>query len=732
MDIMKRIKPVPQMAVQGPGKVVLGKLGAADFKIEAENLDGELAQRAVEYMYNSLSKVVDACAKGADGAVSIQIQLSREVPTEVTRYEDQAYAIEARDQKITLTGYGEAGLYFAVTTLMQCVAVDNNEVFVPEMNVLDWPDLRTRGHFMECRYGSNLMNLDDWKAVVDDMAAMKMNQLVVALYGCWNVQYDGIISEYVYIPVKKYPEIKSNVVKHYFSPREQEWVNEVVDVPMAKEDFFGDLIAYGKTRGVEIVPLWNSYGHNTIIPRTHPEVSAVKDGKPSGHGFCVSNPATYELLYHIFDQIIDDYLIPNGITSFHIGMDEVRDERATDVNDLFKVYSPWCDCDECAKLSNEEKFINHAVKLISYLKGRGMKNVYIYSDMMRNAINPENFKKLLVEKELMDVTVVDWWTYANVKEKLNVTTMYPHLGFRSTIKPMNGYYHWNIASDSIPNIYRLHEMAHREGCCEGLMSYSAWDKSFDRNNVCLADYSWNFVGTGNQKEYKDRYAAREFPTYEKEARKALENFDKVTEEVNSTPINEKDVLSNKTILQNHLAYYFYSYVREGLPYPRNFPGEAMERILADRELYELHFEEILKLSKESKVIFQKIAKDVKCNVKMAERYVYEFNNFICLAEDYKALLEIHDLLAKEERGENVSALVAEIAKRRKQARIENMLLLEQVKEEYLMASHMRNQSIFMQMFADIEAYAGSTAPEELNLNLLDMREIGSKTFYGLR
>ena len=191
-------------------------------------------------------------------------------------------------------------------------------------------------------------------------------------------------------------------------------------------------------------------------------------------------------------------------------------------------------------------------------------------------------------------------------------------------------------------------------------------------------------------------------------------------------------MSNKTILQTHLAYYFYSYVREGLPYPRNFPGEAMERILADRELYELHFEEILKLSKESKTIFQEIAKDVKCNVKMAERYVYEFNNFICLAEDYKALLEIHDLLTKEDRGENVSALVAEIAKRRKQARIENMLLLDQVKEEYLMASHMRNQSIFMQMFADIEAYAGSTAPEELNLNLLDMREIGSKTFYGLR
>ena len=61
-----------------------------------------------------------------------------------------------------------------------------------------------------------------------------------------------------------------------------------------------------------------------------------------------------------------------------------------------------------------------------------------------------------------------------------------------------------------------------------------------------------------------------------------------------------------------------------------------------------------------------------------------------------------------------------------------MLLLEQVKEAYLMASHMRNQTIFMQMFADIEAYANATAPENLDLNVLDMRGIGSKTFYGLR
>ena len=124
MDIMKRIKPVPQKALQGPGKVVLGNLGKADFKIQAEGLEGSFAQTAVAYLCDSLSKVIDACAKCAEGAVTIQLRLSKDAPAEVTRYADQAYAIEAKDQMITLTGYGEAGLYFAVTTLMQCVETD--------------------------------------------------------------------------------------------------------------------------------------------------------------------------------------------------------------------------------------------------------------------------------------------------------------------------------------------------------------------------------------------------------------------------------------------------------------------------------------------------------------------------------------------------------------------------------------------------------------------------------
>jgi hypothetical protein len=85
---------------------------------------------------------------------------------------------------------------------------------------------------------------------------------------------------------------------------------------MAKEDFFGELVAYGKSKGVEVLPLWNSLGHNTLIPTKYPETAPLVGGERSRCGFCVSSPKTYELLFDIYDTIINKYLAPNGIFGY--------------------------------------------------------------------------------------------------------------------------------------------------------------------------------------------------------------------------------------------------------------------------------------------------------------------------------------------------------------------------------------------------------------------------------
>ena len=47
--------------------------------------------------------------------------------------------------------------------------LQDGAVTLPALEIIDWPDLEKRGHFMESRYGTNLMTLDDWKAAIDDL-----------------------------------------------------------------------------------------------------------------------------------------------------------------------------------------------------------------------------------------------------------------------------------------------------------------------------------------------------------------------------------------------------------------------------------------------------------------------------------------------------------------------------------------------------------------------------------
>ena len=452
---------------------------------------------------------------------------------------EQGYAIIVDNQEIIVEGYGVPGFSYAISTLIQCLILEENALILPRMKIIDWPDMKTRGHFMESRYGSNLMTLADWKHLVDNMASMKMNQLVVSVYGCWCVQYDGRVSEYLYVPIQKYPELKTGVVSRYFSPAKNTWIDFEMLPPMFELDFFGDLIAYGRICGVQVFPLFNSFGHNTLIPATYPQVSAKDEyGQPSLSGFCTANEQTYELLFSIYDEIIDRYLIPNNIDCFHIGLDEVWDGLAQNSEDIYKIRSPWCKCPVCRTKSRKEIFIDHAIKLMQHLKQRGMKNIYMYHDMLighGDSIETESCEDMmraLADHDLLETVVIDWWTYSAHKENLMFQTTHPELGLRRTVKPWNGYYHWTVLTNTLPNIQLLAEMANREGA-EGMQSYSAWDESFDRNHVGQADYSWNFNGSGNIGHITEHYALAHFAAQYDKAKQALQLLDWITEDQKS-------------------------------------------------------------------------------------------------------------------------------------------------------------------------------------------------------
>ena len=730
MNIQDRIIPVPQ-------QLELHKGASADltvgYRITAENITGTLAQNAVKRLEEELKKQLGV---QSDSGVTLTLTMAQ-APEDMPN-PDQGYKIQVQENAVELTGYGEAGLYYAVTTLLQ--ALENGTL--PAVTVTDWPALKTRGHFVETRYGTDLMELEDWKEVVDFMVDHKENQLTVSVYGCWQVQFDNRVSEYVYVPFAGYPDLKTPVIQKYFSPKENRWVEKTTGTPMYEKDFLGELMAYGRENGVQVVPMFNSLGHNTLIPRLYPEVSAKdENGQPSFTGYCTSNPKTYELVFDLFDQIIDKYCIPNGVDAFDIGMDEVRDGKAYLPGEIGVNRSPWCKCPACIKKTRGEIIIDHAVKLMSHLKEKGMKTVYMYNDMVvehKTAFNlgdPEDrtaqFCAALEANNLKDVACLDWWSYREMREMFQFSTIHPELGLRSTMKPWNGYYNWAFLLPAVRNNYHISKVANEENA-EGMRSYSTWDNSYHRNCQIQADYAWNHTGTGKPHAAAARYVRRHFPTARGIANTAFMLMDEIVRWRNSKDPNNADT-SRYEIFYFHLCFYEYTYFRPGKEYPRNYPGEILVR-LRESQHYAQEIQLLYDLSCQAAELFGVLAKTPGCDKTLALRYQYEAEQYKVLCGDALALGEMDRLaqIYNEAADPALLAEIASVARTQKEARLAHMAQLEQIKEHYLIPGNCRVQCGSMQYFADIENYIQNTPVQELQLDFADMRHAASQRFLSLR
>jgi hypothetical protein len=610
---------------------------------------------------------------------------------------------------------------------------------LPAFEILDWPDDPFRAYKQECRYGSNMMELEDWKAFFDDMAEKRINRVCLAMYGCWVVQYDGRVAEYLYLPIKKYPQLKTPMTVKYYSPEEDRWYNYETLPPIFRDGFMGELFRYAKDHAIDIVPGINSFGHNTLFPAQLHDVSPKDvNGVPQLTGFCTSSDATYELLFSVYDQIIDEYMIPNDMHDFNILLDEVWEGYGMNAEKMRTKLSPWCACPKCRTKKKSEIFIEHAVKLVKHLKEKGITSVVLANDMlMDNSKIAERKESLgwigdqlleaMRKEDLQDVLLIDWWYYTDIRENLGFQDCHPEMGLRTVCAPWNGYYIWSLLTNPMRNIQLMAQMNHDSSMGQGLWLYAMWDKSYDRMHDCCADYTWNFTGTGTLDDVTARYVARHFAPMQEQCRHAFRLIDYITEErweATSDPLTR--VFSYENLLRNHLSYYSYCYFNNNEVYPRHFPGKPLQRMVEMRMDYDRALYAIASMAREAVAIFKEAAVTPGCDRAMAERMAYECENYLCLAEDWIALGKMYDLTQNGDQKK-----IAPMARARQNARLALMRRCEQVKEKFVIrAATMRNHSVFMQMFADIAAYIEQT--DMPVLDLMDMTDIMSKESWMLR
>jgi hypothetical protein len=139
-------------------------------------------------------------------------------------------------------------------------------------------------------------------------------------------------------------------------------------------------------------------------------------------------------------------------------------------------------------------------------------------------------------------------------------------------------------------------------------------------------------------------------------------------------------------------------------------------------------------AEEAAVLFERIAKENPETAKLALRYRYEMMLYTAICRDWTTLMDLDEMAANygESGDEAIIGQMASLAAAQKNFRLEVITLLENTKEDYLIPSHARNQTIPMQYFADLEAYLRNTPAKDLKLDLADMRHMASETFMNLR
>jgi len=728
------IHPIPQKvtALEGNALVLTHSSRFALTFPEAKKGPVKTAgEKISEYLK---SKCGEACLDS--NGISVKLELGK-APEGIAN-EAEAYRLTVNGDGIVLTGFGESGLFYGVLTLIQILEFDSFGCAVPAVEILDWPHRPFRAYKEECRYGSNVMEKSDWLEMIDDLASKKINRLCIALYGCWVVQYDGRVAEYLYLPLKNHPEINSPQTVKYYSPTEEKWFDYETLPPIYRDNFFGELVRYAKDRGIDVFPGVNSLGHNTLFPAKIHEISPKdENGNPTMTGFCTSNEETYKFLFGVYDQIIDDYLTPNGITTFNILMDEVWKQYGANSEMPEKYLSPWCECEKCRGKEYADIFIDHAVKVISHLKEKGMKSVIIANDMVvretkHMGFMGDRFMDAVRKANIDDVLLFAWWRYTDMEHEVYKTYLCKpnDMALRSIGQPWNGYYIWSLLTNPMRNIQLLAQLDYEAERGEGIYAYALWDKSYDRTHDGFADYAWNYAATGTPDDVNRRYVARNFAPMQAEALRAYKLIDWMTEARTEKKDPEKPwetVISNRALLINRLSYYPYCYYRNpDKEYPRHFPGEALATLLTFREDQERALYSIASMAKEAISIFQKASVTAGCNQEAAKRMVYECENILTLAEDWIAFLRIYDLTQGGDQKQ-----IASIARERCEARISLMKLCEQTKEVWVQrGATMRNHSVFMQSFADIANYIENT--ENPQLDLMNIKPIMSKENHMIR
>ena len=176
---------------------------------------------------------------------------------------DEAYRIEVKDKRITLTSSTSHGLFNAMMTLRQLMSVSDGAVSIPKLRIGDAPMHEWRGLMLDV--SRHFFTTDEVKHLLRTMALFKMNRFH------WHLSDDQGFR----VPIAKYPKLTEvGAWRDGTQQGHSGWNNDHRHYGgFYTPDQIHDVVSYAESLHIMVVPETDLPGHAQAIVAAYPEFS---------------------------------------------------------------------------------------------------------------------------------------------------------------------------------------------------------------------------------------------------------------------------------------------------------------------------------------------------------------------------------------------------------------------------------------------------------------------------
>lgn len=273
----------------------------------------------------------------------------------------EGYVLEIRPEQVLVCGYDEPGLFYGLQTLRQLGKIGEfDEIAFSGAAIEDWPDFAFRGiHLLADNHA-----LAWHKELIHSVfAPLKINTLVLE---CEYARWDS------------HPEIAP------------EWAMTKAEMRELRDS--------ARAHFIDVIPLIQTLGHCGWMFYNGQHLDLAEDPELP-YAYCVSNPATYKLVFEVLTEAIDLFQ-PKYL---HIGHDEVHHRGRY----------PYCR--SCRRYSPASLLLRDVEKLHGFLAERQVRTM-MWGDLLlrpgeapdaAHGGEPHDFARAR-ERLPRDVIICDW------------------------------------------------------------------------------------------------------------------------------------------------------------------------------------------------------------------------------------------------------------------------------------------------------------------------------------